>query len=473
MAGVVKKTIGVVCSTYRNPDKDALVRLYGVVSLFDQMSKQKFNGDIKIALVDDSPEPHPFYEAIKEKFKDTLVYIHVPKRDNSGVNSLFLPSDDVLAAAYQQDILERIKAGEKIFTPELKLVRKDFALTALEWDQIVGKKEGTEISDIERNSLETTIKADTRDEVVFWKSRLQEMRGFAALIPFEESYPIQTNIFAQIFQPRPTIGMKKNLGVAALEERFGNLDAFVFCDDDDMHSPDYVQKSIDALQGHGFTRMTKYLTHVFTDDPAKRLWGEYDLPMKQDATGYWVPAVKGAGSTIICANGDGTTSERKLISGDLSRLIPLVWPIISHEGALHTYSGETWRKSLDVSGGFPPVSFSEDIIYFRMLKDHFGTEFKAVVTPVDEPCFLRMADGNNASMIYWMKNMTASDVPAWAKESLVLLESAMKARKEAHPDILKRLGQAYCLTGEIDLSAFQGSPSQNMNPPRKLPGVSL
>lgn len=462
---VFKKTkipsVGVVCSTYRNPDHDSLVRLYGVVSLFDQMMNQDYEGDIKIALVDDSPEPHPFYKEISKAYDDRLVYIHVPDRNKSHQSlkdgfpkaSSFMPCDDTLAKAVKLDIALRMADGQKIQKAELKLARGDFNLSKMEWDQIIGRSSGEFVPYTDDTSADD-FAGDA--EVLFWRERYREVGAYARFLPFEDDYPIQTNILSQIFLSRPTIGMKKNIGVQALEEKFGKYDAIVYCDDDDHHAPDYIARSISGLGDNSFTRMTRYLTLLFNKESLEKGWGVFDLRIQKDANGYWILPEEEKLRSMKMRHPEGYVYE-KSIGSKFSRPVSIAWPVLSHEGALHTYSFNAWENSVSAFGGAVPVSFCEDILYYRMLKDHFGRKFCDVRTDVSpgQESFIRIADGRNASVIEWMDDISPSAIPEWGRKALSLLFAAIQRDDTDRVQALRKLGQNYAKTGKIDLSLIQ------------------
>jgi hypothetical protein len=469
------KSVGVVCSTYRKPGEEPLVRLYGVVSLFDQMMKQSYDGDIKIALVDDSAEPHPFYMAVAEKYKDRLVYVHIPSRDTAASEmhanypqaSKFVPSNAVLATAYSLDLAERLAKGGRIIKAELKIAGGDFNLSPSEWDQVVGKINADYVSDKEAAQLQMTLPVSSANPLVnFWKARIGETRSFARFLPFEADYPIQTNLFSQMFLERPAIGMKKNVGVQALAEAFGKFDAVVFADDDDHHSPDYVRQSVAGLEDHDFARMMRYLTLRFNKEASQQRWGEYDLPITPDNNGYWVLPPDVLNQAMICNHPDGTLFE-KSIGSKFSRPVMMAWPTISHDGALHSYSFNAWERSVEKFGGAIPTSFCEDIIYYRMMQDRLDGGVKARVVPVDAPSFIRIADGGNASVIEWMRTIETKDVPLWAQQALAPLNAAVQVKNTPHSHILRRLGETYAATGALDLSLIADTqPMLTVNPAR-------
>lgn len=471
-----KPSVGVVCSTYRNPDQDSLVRLYGVVSLFDQMRNQQYDGDIKIALVDDSPTPHPFYVEMEKAHPDTVVYVHVPSRNN--VDPLlqekfpkalsFMPNNETLQKAYTLDLVDRVACGKPMREAEHKIIGGDFDLSKEEWDQVINRKGGGTIAVDVADAFKSAFNgyADHDPHTHFWLNRIRQVRDYARFMPFDRDYPIQPNILSPLFGDRPTIGMKKNIGVQALAEAFGEYDAIVFCDDDDHHAPDYVAQSVAALGDADFTRMTRYITHVHTKDPGQSSWGIFDLKIEKDSNGYWVlpPEEEDRPYKMMAKEG---VIESKL--GDkFSRPVTVAWPILSHEGALHTYSFDIWKRSVPHCGGAIPVSFAEDLFLYRELKNHFGKDFKDTKTDIEpgQEKFIRITDGTNASLIEWTEEVEAGNLPRWCVDATEMLRkvSALNVPKDRHNDILRQLGENYAKTGALDLSLITDQQKPALGP---------
>lgn len=427
------KSVGVVCSTYRQPDKDNFIRSYGVISLIDQMMNQNYDGDIRIALVDDSPEPHIFAQEVSNAHPEKLLYLHATTRmelrekllNEYPTAAIFVPSDEILANAALKMVQNLHKEGQPVMEADLKLARGDFdTVSPDEWDSLIGRKEGRTLSPNVVEQFLASHETGFSHDDLFWAERLTETRFFANFVPFEEDYPFQTNIFQQIFGERPTIGMKKNVGNASLADRFGDYDAIVYADDDDQHSLDYVAKSIEALDDKDFVRMTRYLTYIASDADLEKPGGIFDLKVQTDGKGYWyLPKVE-QDRTMHMWLPEGRFEDKR-IGSKFSRPVSVAWPIISHEGALHTFSYDIWKNSVAHCGGASPVSFCEDIIYYRRLRDSFGNNFRDGQVPIaeGEEQFIRIADGNNASIIETMELVDVADMPEWAQDAIYRLQS--------------------------------------------------
>ena len=463
------KSVGVVCSTYRDPDKDTFIRNYGIYSLISQMLHQNYDGQVRIAIIDDSPESHVFANNISNELKNEVLYIHAPSRESLREkllklypnSALFVPSNEVLQKAALCLVSEMDRKGNDIYEADLKLASGNFKyLTDDEWDFVIGRKSSEALSAEEiSNFLAGKIIASDA-ETKFWAARLRETRFFANFVPFEEDYPFQTNIYKQIFGDRPTIGMKKNVGNSILEEKFGAYEAIIYADDDDQHGPDYIRKYVEALDGKDFVRMTRYMTYLASGKPVKSLTGIFELKVQTDGQGYWYLPKTEQDRPMYLSMPDGSI-EQKRIGSKFSRPVSVGWPIISHEGALHALSFDVWKKSVELCGGASPVSFCEDIIYYRRLRDCLGASFKDGLVPISqgEEEFIRIADGNNASIIEVTENIKPEDMPLWAQEVISDMQSWRKVSNYEHPKIQERLA-------EVFLHAYQ--KAQPPHPNREL-----
>ena len=430
---LMKKNVGVVCVTYRDAKNPSLVREFGLVALVEQMFSQEYDGKITLSIVDSSENPHSYLQKMSEQHPDKLIYNHIPERNNApkqACQNSFIPNDDIIRKAIYLNIL-RLHAQNRQIPTAMYQITQCHPLSSASpkfFDILIGRENTTSFlsSDtITQIQSEQTIEALENDsDVIFWASRLNEMQDMSGFIPFEADYPIQTNIFSQIFASRPTIGMKKNYGIQALVDAGFKSDVIAFSDDDDHHSPNYIAKSVQALGQNDFTRMTRYLTHMFNApaDIKEWEWGAFNLPVHKDSNGYWRLDAQHAEMPLYRRHPEGHMYEQTL-GGKFSRLVTMAWPILSHEGALHTYSFDIWNKSINAIGGCAPVSFCEDMIFYRRLKDHFGAEFKDVLTPIEngEEEFIRLSDGMNASVAEVTEKLPFDKIPEWARESITKL----------------------------------------------------
>lgn len=452
-----KKSVGVVCATYRDPQKPSIVREFGIVSLVEQMFSQDYKGDITLSIVDSSPTAHPYLEIISKRFPQKIIYNHIPNRDTAIKQKTkfdFVPDNQTIKNALILMALQMGSENQPVPKAIIEIASSEdlSSIESSKFDILIGREKTDDYlsqNDIDELKNKYSQKQIERDvNTVFWASRLKETKDIAGFVPFEEDYPIQANLFSQIFGARPTIGMKKNFGIQALVDKGFSPEAIVFSDDDDHHSPNYVAKSVAALGSNDFTRMTRYITHIFnaSEDNKKHAWAKYDLQVRKDSNGYWRLDPRQQDQTKYNLHPDGHVYETK-IGGKYSRLVTMAWPILGHEGALHTYSMDLWKRSVDSFGGCIPVSFGEDMIYYARLRGSFGKDFKSVHTPIvdGEEDFVRIADGGNASVIEWSELISQQAIPDWAANAVKPLYDALGKTDVERQEILKDRAQKLAL----------------------------
>lgn len=116
-------TTFIICPTYRNPNKANITRLFGPVMLLEQMKQQDYDGTIKIAIIDSSPTPHPFFAALPSNVTDNFIYLHLPDRNDIDHDTLkkfpqamsFIPDDDALKLPVWQQQVNECVAWDNIF----------------------------------------------------------------------------------------------------------------------------------------------------------------------------------------------------------------------------------------------------------------------------------------------------------------------------------------------------------------------
>jgi hypothetical protein len=399
VTNTAKDRMAIICSTYRNPAKPSLTRLYGIMSLIDQIQHQSLDADTRVVIVDDSPAIHPFIDGLNGALGDRLMYFHLPERNN-------LPAG--IKKAFQQ------AAG---FMPS-----------------------------------DAALKGDK-----FWQGQLQQVKAWESFLPFDYEFAktYKLDMVGQVMAPRPTIGMKKNFGCAAYAEATGSVpDVYVYVDDDDLRSPDYLKIVRDGIKGHDFARVIKTYCHNVSPDADQRFWGEIDFQLENDANGNWViPQHVMDSQAYKYENG---VLHSRPVHDLYSRNLMLSWPIISHDGALHNYTGKIWERAAKEFGGFFPTSFSEDIITHRNMSRLSG--FSTARIDVAQAPFIRCSDGRNASEFYCTRIMDKSAVPAWCNTALAPLYKAtdLSLPYEAHEEILRNLGREYAKTRNVDVSRIKG-----------------
>lgn len=392
-------SMAVVCATWRNPEKPSLARLYGIVSLVEQIDHQDYKGDAKIVIVDDSEEPHPFLEGLADQMDDKLLYIHVPSRNDVA-----------------QELKDQLPMALKFMPTDDELQNEPF-----------------------------------------WKRTVESARAWEKFFPFDYEFEKEIRMVAQMEQDRPTIGMKKNLGFQAVKDKWGEYpDIYVCADDDDHHSPDYLKIVADSMVEHDadFVKIEQSLIHTIDHDPKKQFWGELDLKLTEDVNGQWrVPDEVMESDAYQSQDGDLKTRKVHTL---YNRNLMLAWPVISHDGAQHNYTSRQWRKAVKQFGGYMPTSFSEEIITFRNMRENFGKDFKPVAVRAEgEAPFLRCWDGRNESDFWATGVLEDKDVPKWAKDATQMLYTALSRPDDFdHETYLKKLGEEYGKTRQLPKHAL-------------------
>lgn len=398
-----------VCATYRSDDNPSPLRYFGILSLIEDAMKQSYDGEIRVAIVDSSPTPHPFFtnpEALLENYG--IAYIHAPSRDED--------------AQWRQRFPDASK-----FAP-----------------------------------TDEDLKGAT------WSMRAQNMKDWDDFLLFEKSFkeaykgPLPS---AFMHMERPAIGMKKNIGVAALTQEFGPADNIVFCDDDDRHHPDYVATVDRHLQNASFARPTQWLSLVVGTEEKADVWGEYNVPFYQDTNGNWcVPAeLEDTPFHSTMKTNDGDEYVRT-IGEKFSTGMRIAFPPLSHDGALHSYRYDMWQRAVENFGGCGPTSMCEDMLFYRMCMTTFQ-DFKAVATQSDEPLFIRCADGSNASLIEWNIDLNEDHGHTWAQEAGA--EIYRNLRSKTTDTLVAKAGDEFLKTGQINWDVIFPQPKK---PAAKLSG---
>lgn len=377
----------VICPTFRSPGKRNVARLLGPVALLDQMEKQDFKGSIHVAIIDSSTTAHPFFCKLSSGQNDKFIYLHVPNRN--------------------------------AVAPEMKAEFPN-AMGFIPNDQEISHPE--------------------------WQKQVLQSIAWDSFLPWDEKYPITETLAQQISNSRPTIGMKRNAGIAALEERFGAADLIVYADDDDYRSTSYVRELADGIGMHDFTRMLKYITCSIRNDEIK--WGVCDIDFEPDANGNWLPP-SGIGKKVLKNSLGPGEYYSSTIEDKYSRLKCLAFPPISYEGALHAYKFDLWKKAVNGFGGVPITSMCEDVFFYKKCRDAFGEKFLVTKTTVTDPSFVRMSDGANASVIEWTEDLSEKDVPEWVIKAIGPLLNASEILPFNAEDYFRKIARQYEETGQI------------------------
>lgn len=387
-----------VCATRRTEDNPSLLRYFGILHLIEEAKRQTYEGDIKLAIVDCSAKPHPFFvnpEALLSEHG--IAYIHTPNRDTDAAwrsrfpsSSVFVPSDD---------------------------------------------------------DLETDL----------WKMRAQNMHDWDEFVLFDEKFK---NAYkgpwpsAFMRMERPTIGMKKNVGIMALAENFGAAENIIFCDDDDRHHDDYVKTIAQHLKEGDFARPHRWLTLLVGKEASENVWGIYDVPFYKDSNNNWRPPAgmlsKAFHSSLKSADGSEFV---RTIGEKFSPGMCTTFPPLSHDGALHSYRFDTWQKAVDLFGGCSPTSMCEDMLFYRMCKDNIP-DFNPVRVDSKEPLFIRCADGSNASLIEWNEDLPTDHAYSWAQTAAFEIQRNLHSGLDEEKVI--SAGKQFLKTGQIEWNKIFG-----------------
>lgn len=388
-----KENVAVVCSTYRNPDKASLSRLYGPVHLLEEMKSKNYN--VSVTLVDSSPKPHPFFAALDdEQLKEkNVIYLHVPDRNIS-----------------RQWLDQRYQETHKFIPTDVELENEE------------------------------------------WKKRSESLKAWEAFIPFEESFREiykGPKVGDFLFMPRPAIGMKRNLGVYVTQEEQGETDYICFADDDDHHAEGYIDAAVEGLKNSDFARMTNWLTYDY--GPAQDdAWGQFNVPFRKDANGTWSVPQEHKDKPLLSGMDTEDGKYSNTVKDKFSPLLCLAFPPLGHDGALHSYTYKAWKRSVDAFGGWPASSFSEDMLYYSQNEKTFGKDFKVTAVETEKPLFLRCSDGTNASIVEWTDTVAQKEVPDWARRAQTIRKNALSITEpEQHDEICRSMAENFAKTGNI------------------------
>lgn len=124
-----------------------------------------------------------------------------------------------------------------------------------------------------------------------FKKNLEMIQAWDYFIPWDEGYPVSLSLEKQFLDKRPSIGMKRNIAIAALEETFGPADVICYADNDDFRSDDYFTTMGKLIKDNDYVRISKWLTCNFNTKLDNLICGIHNLYLKQDTNGYWLPCI--------------------------------------------------------------------------------------------------------------------------------------------------------------------------------------
>lgn len=388
----MSKQAHMVCVTFRSDDKPSPLRYFGLISLIDDAKKQNFDGDIAVAIIDSSASAHPFFEdtqALREKHN--IIYVHAPSRNKN---------DD----------------WRQTFHEAAKFIPKDEEL-----------------------------------QTQFWQEQQQKMKDMDNFVLFDKKFKdAYKGLLPSEFMAldRPAIGMKKNFGIGALTETYGEPQYIIFCDDDDRHHPEYVTAMADALNDNDFARLTHWQTLSVGQTQQDNQWGIYDVGFYKDSNGNWVvpEELEDVPFRSTLKNDDGT-EFRRLIGEKFCPGMLLSFPPLGHDGALQSYHYDTWTNAVATFGGCAPTSMCEDMIFYRNCMTQLS-EFNAKAVQHDKQLFVRCADGSNASLIEWNIDQPDGPVEEWSQQ--VGLDLYRNLRTKFEEANVRKAGQEFVKTGKVN-----------------------
>ncbi len=243
-------------------------------------------------------------------------------------------------------------------------------------------------------------------------------------IPWNEGYPIASSLKDQFLSERPSIGMKRNMAIASLEETFGAADIVCYADDDDFRSENYFEYMSNMIRKNDFVRISKWLTCYFQPKTGKTVCGIHNLNLQKDYNGYFSIGTK---DKKLYSSRDiyGLSSS---VAERFSKLIRLAFSPLSYEGAMHVYTMDLWKRSVKEFGGIPPISMAEDVLFFKQCEMYFGKEFYSSLVRNREYNFIRGAH-NNTSMVEWTRSVEKSTFPLWAQDKINFVLSLINSKK--------------------------------------------
>lgn len=259
-------------------------------------------------------------------------------------------------------------------------------------------------------------------------SELERVSSWSNFIPWDKDFPSHGTLKSHFLQKRPSIGMKRNIAIAALDEIFNDGDVICYADDDDFRTAQYFNDMASFLRDNDFIRISKWLTCCFDSDPNNPICGIHNISFKQDINGYF-SLQKRKSDTLF--NSKNINFCGFSVEEHYSKIKNLAFSPISYDGAMHVFSTQLWRKSVEAFGGIPPVSLGEDTCFFKSCQNYFGKNFKYDLINNKKLNFLR-GSGNNASLIQWTDNISIDAMPQWASQTIRNVFALLKFPEKLH-----------------------------------------
>lgn len=299
-----------VCPTYRKEtglhDESFRARYEGLTALYKTFVDQDYPKDkIELRIADSSETPHAFFTKLKDP---RVKYLHLPDR-----------------SAEQKMRLSGVSphAAEFLLTDE---------------------------------DLRTPHNRDRIKALQLYCSRKQDPVSFEMIPSIPD--PLQN--------PRPSIGMKRNILCALpFTADGGNQkpDIIIAADDDDWRSSLYVKKIVNALQDSDWTKLVNYHLALYMSDSDKFAWGRKKFELSQTQGSADLPDVKFSDSAMLYQKGQGFSYKNPDEVFHSPR-----WHPLSTDGAVHALKYSAWERTVDMCGGYAPVSYNEDTLMFESLR---------------------------------------------------------------------------------------------------------
>lgn len=299
-----------VCPTFRKdeePHNEAYrARFEGLVSLYEQFRTQNYPGNkIELRIADASATPHPFFLKLRDP---RVTYLHVPSRDPS----------------LKSELQEKHPEAAPFLLTNEELVSDDMRERIWCLHQYCSRKLDPES---------------------------------ASMIP---SIPDPYNV------GRPSIGMKRNMLCALPFTADGGVnhpDIIISADDDDWRSADYTKNRVADLDGSDWTKLVNYHLAIYMSDDDSFRWGKKDFSVNHAEDTDTLPGLTFSQRAVMFKKGEGFS----YVDPDQAFKSPR-WHPLSTDGAVHALRHDAWRRTVELFGGYAPVSYNEDTIMFEALR---------------------------------------------------------------------------------------------------------
>lgn len=299
-----------VCPTYRkeNDSSEAFfVRHASLVSLYHQFLEQDYPSDrIELRIADASETPHEFFTNLTDP---RVKYLHIPDRSEK----------------------TRIKLDQD-----------------------------------HPGSGKFLLSDDDMSTPVF-RERIAALQQYCSRKVDPASAKLVPSIADPLDIPRPTIGMKRNILCSVPFTAGGKTqepEIIISVDDDDWRSPTYTKNTVHRLRGADWTKLISYPVAIYTSDNNSILWGEKKFALDEHVhDSYGMPSLHFSQTAIVFKAGTGFKDADPQESFNVPR-----WHPLSTDGAVHALRYSAWSRTVELFGGYIPVSYNEDTLMFEALR---------------------------------------------------------------------------------------------------------